>query len=134
MCSIYSERVQRNGVESSDRGPRTLVKVVPQGGCIPDFPISYPLVAAFDHLYMTPPLPPALRDNIVRWRMQYGYTYRHIAELANCSIGTVTNILQCHHLYGQSTNPFGQRPGRTPFLDAGDLTYLDNLLEREPCL
>jgi transposase len=66
--------------------------------------------------------------------MQYGYTYRHITKLANCSIGTVTNILQCHHLYGQSTNPFGQRPGRTPFLDAGDLTYLNHLLEREPWL
>ncbi|KZP18179.1 hypothetical protein FIBSPDRAFT_676564, partial [Athelia psychrophila] len=83
---------------------------------------------------MPPPLPKALRDNIVRWRNEHNYTYRRIAELANCSIGTVSNILQCYHDHGQSTNPLGQRTGRNRILEEGDLVFLDDLMERDPCL
>lgn len=44
---------------------------------------------------------------------------------ANCSIGTVTNILHCCYVCGQSTNPFGQSGG-TPLLNTGDLMIGSN--------
>jgi transposase len=57
-----------------------------------------------------------------------------IASLAKCSIGTVSNVLRCQQVFGQSTNPFGRRPRREPDLDAGDLVFVDELLDREPRL
>jgi transposase len=83
---------------------------------------------------MVPPLSRDLRDSVVRWRNEDGKTYRELAHLADCSIGTIGNILRFHHLFGQSTNPFGHRPGQPPMLNAGDMEFLDELLEREPCL
>jgi transposase len=83
---------------------------------------------------MVRPLSKDLRDRVVRWRIEDGKTYRELAHLANCSIGTISNILRFHHTFGQSTNPFGYRPGQPPLLNAGDMEFLDKLLEREPCL
>jgi hypothetical protein len=68
------------------------------------------------------------------WSTLERWSYHEIAILAKCSIGTVSNILQYHHPYGQSTNPFGRRPRGVPSLDAGDLAFIDVLLKDEPCL
>lgn len=84
---------------------------------------------------MAPPLSKALRDRVVVWHQKNpDWTYRFLAELAGCSIGTISNILKYQSLYGQSTNPFGHRLGRQPFLDQPDLDFLQNLLDEEPCL
>jgi transposase len=83
---------------------------------------------------MVPPLSRDLRDSIVRWRIEDGKTYHELAHLAGCSIGTISNILRFHHLFGQSTNPFSYWPGQPPKLNARDMEFLDKLLEREPCL
>ena len=83
---------------------------------------------------MVPPLSRDLCNRVVRWRTEDGKTYRELAHLAGCSIGTISNILYFHHIFGQSTNPFGNRPEQPPMLNAGDMQFLDGLLEREPCL
>jgi len=83
---------------------------------------------------MVRPLSRDLRDRVVCWRIEDGKTYHELAHLADCSIGTISNILCCYHTYGQSTNPFGYHPGQSPLLNAGDMEFLDELLEREPCL
>ena len=54
-----------------------------------------------------------LRGRVVKWCEEYGYSYKKLAELAGCSNGTISNILQYQQLYSQSTHPFSQRPGRT---------------------
>jgi transposase len=66
--------------------------------------------------------------------LEDGKTYTELAKLAGCSIGTIANILRYHHEFGQSTNPFNQRPGRAPLLNVEDMEYIDELLERDPCL
>ncbi|KAF8805230.1 hypothetical protein BYT27DRAFT_7090275 [Phlegmacium glaucopus] len=47
-----------------------------------------------------------LRDRIVKWQSDRGYMYRKLADLAGCSIGTITNILTYHNHYGTLVNPF----------------------------
>jgi len=54
-----------------------------------------------------------LRGWVVKWCEEYGYSYKKLAELAGCSNGTISNILQYQQLYSQSTHPFSQHPGRT---------------------
>jgi len=54
-----------------------------------------------------------LRGQVVKWCEEYGYSYKKLAELAGCSNGTISNILQYQQLYSQSTHPFSQCPGRT---------------------
>lgn len=83
---------------------------------------------------MAPPLSKDLRDRVVRWRLEDGKTYHELAKLAGCSIGTINNILHYHYEFGQSTNPFNRRPGPAPLLNAEDMAFIDELLEREPCL
>lgn len=83
---------------------------------------------------MAPPLSKDLRDRVVHWRLKDGKTYRELAKLAGCSIGTIANILHYHCEFGQSTNPFNHRPGPTPLLNAEDMHFISELLEREPCL
>lgn len=83
---------------------------------------------------MTPPLSKDLRERVVHWRLEDGKTYRELAKLAGCSIGTIANILHYHHKFGQSTNPFNRRSGRVPLLNNEDMDFIDDLLEREPCL
>jgi hypothetical protein len=63
-----------------------------------------------------------------------GKSYRELACLAGCSIGTISNILHFHYTFGQSTNPFSCQQGRSAMLNAGDMEFLNGLLEREPCL
>ena len=72
------------------------------------------------------------RYRVVHWRLEDGKTYRELAKLAGCSIGTIANILHYHHKFGQSTNPFNRWPGPAPLLNAGDMDFIDELLEREP--
>ena len=83
---------------------------------------------------MVPPLSKDLQDRVVHWRLEDGKTYRKLAKLAGCSIGTVANILYYHHKFGQSTNPFNRRTGPASLLNAGDMDFINELLEREPCL
>ena len=83
---------------------------------------------------MVPPLSKDLRDRVIHWRLEDGKTYRELAKLAGCSIGTITNILHYHHKFGQSTNPFNRWPGPAPLLNAGDMDFINELLDREPCL
>jgi transposase len=40
--------------------------------------------------------------------MERGMTYRELANMAECSIGTIYTILDYHHTYGQSTNPLSE--------------------------
>jgi transposase len=63
-------------------------------------------------------------------------TYRELALMAGCSIGTIYTILDYHYTYGhgQSTNPLSEHTGQPRLLDAGDSIFLDQLLEREPML
>ena len=42
--------------------------------------------------------------------------------------------MQYQQLYGQSTNPFSQRPGRPRILDHTDIDFLDRLLQRQPSI
>jgi transposase len=83
---------------------------------------------------MAPHLSKDLRDRVVNWRMEHGLSYRELANLAKCSIGTISNIFYYHSTYGQSTNPLSERIGRPRLLDDGDMTFLDQLLDREPTL
>ena len=75
-----------------------------------------------------------LRDRVVKWRMEMGMTYRQLAEMAGCSIGTIYTILAYHKTYGQSTNPLAECTGRPRLLDQDDVAFIDQLLEREPML
>ena len=83
---------------------------------------------------MAPQLSKDLRDHVVCWRTEHQYSYRKLAELAGCSVGTIANILMYHHIFGSSVNPFGQRPGRPCELDEEDRGYLENLLQCEPTI
>ncbi|KAF8808608.1 hypothetical protein BYT27DRAFT_7096000, partial [Phlegmacium glaucopus] len=55
---------------------------------------------------MAPHLLKDLHDCIVKWWSDHGYMYQKLADLAGCSIGTITNILTYHNHYGTSVNPF----------------------------
>jgi len=83
---------------------------------------------------MAPQLSKDLRDCVVKWRVDHGYTYRKLSQLAGCSIGTIANILAYHNLYGTSVNPFRHYPGRPRLLDSQDRAYVDELLHREPTI
>lgn len=83
---------------------------------------------------MAPQLSKDLRDRVMFWHTEYQYSYRKLAELAGCSIGTITNILMYHRIFGSSVNPFGRRPGRSRELDEEDRGYLEHLLQREPTI
>ena len=67
----------------------------------------------------------------MKWCEEYGYSYKKLAELAGCSTGTISNILQYQQLYSQSTNPFSQHPGRTQIFYHTDVAFLDRLLQRQ---
>jgi len=60
--------------------------------------------------------------------------YRKLADLAGCSIGTITNILVYHNHYGTSVNPFRYYPGHPCLLDEQDQVYIDSLLQCEPTI
>jgi len=75
-----------------------------------------------------------LRDRVVHWRVQNNWTYRKLADMAGCSIGTVTYILMYDCIYGTSTNPYRKRTGRPCLLDQDDCTYIDTLLNWEPTI
>lgn len=81
---------------------------------------------------MAPALSKDLRDRVVQWRIEKKWSYRKLAELAGCSIGTIANILMYHHIYGSSSNPFGQHPRRPYLLDRDDCAYIDTLLQNDP--
>jgi transposase len=85
---------------------------------------------------MAPHFSKDLRDRVVKWWMERGMTYRELALMAGCSIGTIYTILDYHYTYGhgQSTNPLSERTGQPRLLDAGDSIFLDQLLERGPML
>jgi transposase len=83
---------------------------------------------------MAPHLSKDLHDQVVKWRMEKGMSYRELAYLEDCSIGTIYTILNYHYTYGQSTNPLSERTGWPHLLDAGDIIFLDQLLERESML
>jgi len=83
---------------------------------------------------MAPVLSKDLRDRVVEWRIQNNWSYRKLADMAGCSIGTIANILMYHRVYGTSTNPFRRHPGRPRMLDQEDHAYIDTLLDREPTI
>jgi len=53
---------------------------------------------------MAPALSKDLRNRVVQWRIEKNWSYRKLAELAGCSIGTIATILMYHRIYGSSTN------------------------------
>jgi transposase len=83
---------------------------------------------------MTPPLSTDLRQRIVDWRTQEGWTYKQIAHTARCSIGTVHNILMVYKQYGQVTNPLLEPTGRKQVLGGDDINYLCSILMADPTL
>jgi transposase len=83
---------------------------------------------------MAPHLSKDLCDHVVKWWMESGMTYRELANLAECSIGTICTILSYYKTYGQSTNPLAERTGWPRLLDQDDRVFIDQLLEREPLL
>ncbi|KAF8805244.1 hypothetical protein BYT27DRAFT_7192974, partial [Phlegmacium glaucopus] len=83
---------------------------------------------------MAPHLSKDLRDRIVRWRSDHGYTYQKLEDLAGCSIGTIANILTYHNYYGTPVNPFRYYPGRPHLLDEQDRVYIYSLLKIEPTI
>src|SRR5258705_1317233 len=64
--------------------------------------------------------------------MERGMSYRQLAGMRGCSIGTIRTILYYHNTYGQSTNPLSEHTGRPHLPDEGDTIFLDQLLQREP--
>lgn len=85
-------------------------------------------------LIMAPSLSKDLRDRVVQWRIQNNWSYRKLADMAGCSIGTIANILMYHRVYGTSTNPYRKRTGRPRLLDHDDCAYIDTLLNRDPTI
>ena len=49
-----------------------------------------------------PALSKDLRDRVVQWCIEKNWSYRKLAELAGCSIGTIANILMYHRIYRSS--------------------------------
>ena len=80
---------------------------------------------------MAPALSKDLRDRVVQWHIEKNWSYRKLAELAGCSIGTIATILMYHRIYGSSTNPFRQRPRWPHLLDRDDCAYIDTLLQND---
>jgi len=72
-----------------------------------------------------------LRGRVVKWCEEYGYSYKKLAELAGCSNGTISNILQYQQLYSQSTHPFSQCPGTTQIFYHTDVAFIYRLLQRQ---
>jgi transposase len=72
-----------------------------------------------------------VRDRVVKWRMESGMNYCELANLAECSIGTICTILSYYKTYGQSTNPLTECTGQPCLLDQDDRVFIDQLLERE---
>lgn len=83
---------------------------------------------------MTPPLSTDLRQRIVDWRTQEGWTYKQIARTARCSIGTVHNIMMVYNQYGQVINPLSEHRGRKRLLSGDDINYLRSVLMANPTL
>ncbi|KAF8814761.1 hypothetical protein BYT27DRAFT_7205724 [Phlegmacium glaucopus] len=83
---------------------------------------------------MAPHLSKDLRDIIVRWRSDHGYTYQQLEDLAGCSIGTIANILTYHNHYSTLVNPFRYYPGCPRLLDKQDRVYIYSLLQSEPTI
>ena len=73
-------------------------------------------------------------DRVVEWRIQNNWSYQKLADMAGCSIGTITNILMYHRMYGTSTNLFRHHTGQPCLLDQEDYGYIDTLLDREPTI
>ena len=83
---------------------------------------------------IAPPLSRDLWERVVHWRLEDGKIYRELEKLAGCSHGTICNILHYYHEFGQLTNPFNRQLGPVPLLNAEDMYFINNLLERELCL
>lgn len=75
-----------------------------------------------------------LKERIVAWYHEDQYTYRHIAVLANCSIGHISNVLRNYHEYGQVKNPFSRNTGRPSEVNEGNIAYIHSLLDTNPTL
>ena len=75
-----------------------------------------------------------LKERIVAWYLNDQYSYRHIAALANRSIGHASNVLRNYREYGQVKNPFSCRTGRPSEVNEEDIVYIHSLLEANPTL
>jgi len=75
-----------------------------------------------------------LKQHIVDWYLSDQYTYRQIAELADCSIGHVSNVMRNYREFAQVKNPFSSRTGRPSQIEEGDIVYLHALLAANPAL
>ncbi|TFK59279.1 hypothetical protein BDN72DRAFT_721378, partial [Pluteus cervinus] len=85
-------------------------------------------------LPMPPTLPKELKERMVVWYFEEGWTMEHIAEMAGCSIGLVSKVINNYREYGQVVNPFLQSRGRPSMLSAEDLHFIQELLKANPVL
>jgi transposase len=73
---------------------------------------------------------------MVAWSQPpFSWSYRQIALVAGCSIGTVYNVLQLHREYGQVTNPLAEPTHKRHIvMDEADYKFVRGLVTAQPTL
>ena len=75
-----------------------------------------------------------LKERIVHWYYQDDMTMEEIRDLAHCSLGLISKVINNYREFGQVRVPFTQWMGRPSTLTDGDLTFLKAILEANPGL
>ncbi|KAJ6559041.1 hypothetical protein DFH09DRAFT_845754, partial [Mycena vulgaris] len=76
-----------------------------------------------------------LKERIIGWYTgEDKYTMEEIVDLADVSIGLVSNTVNLYRQYGQVTNPFSHCTGCPRIMNEGDFHYIEEILRVNPTL
>ncbi|KAM6491568.1 hypothetical protein JOM56_012960 [Amanita muscaria] len=83
---------------------------------------------------MPGPLSNDLKERMVKWYLEDGYTMADIAQHARCSISTVSIVLRNYREFGRVDNPFKRITGRPRCFEEADIEFLKAILTAHPSL